>query len=49
MRIQRASQPANHFKSPKWRPGVKTLKAFAIWPYSIVLEGLIWEPNSWMD
>ena len=28
-----ASQPANHSKSPKWSPEVKTLKAFAIWPY----------------
>ena len=27
-----ASQPANYSKSPKWRAGVKTLKAFAMWP-----------------
>ena len=27
-----ASQPANYSKPPKWSPGVKTLKCFAIWP-----------------
>ena len=27
------SQPANHSKTLKWRPGVKTLKAFVIWLY----------------
>ena len=27
-----ASQPANYSKFPKWSPGMKTLKAFAMWP-----------------